>query len=177
MGPSTENVLLKLNLSPGTGKRGHLIGVDVSRHVVSNVFRDLSGSVENLHAVHGDHCLNVIHLLVAVLWPAPRRGEEHDVGSGEIWNNLEKVSDDELNAVLDAVNPGIVPRLSDLFRVDIDGDDSLASPGKLEVNSIALLKYQRTFQQTFQQSFQYYRVYHTTIKTLLKTLLRFQQSY
>ena len=51
----------------------------------------------------------------------------------------------------------------------------------LEVNSIALLKFQQTFQQTFQQSFyssvEFPVVLETLLKTLLKSLLRFQQRY
>ena len=53
--------------------------------------------------------------------------------------------------------------------------------GVLGVNSIALLKYQKTFQQTFQQSI-YSSVGHpvvleTLLKSLSKSLPRFQQSY
>ena len=44
-------------MSAGAGERGHLVGVDVARHVVGDVLGDLQGRVEDLDAVHRDHGL------------------------------------------------------------------------------------------------------------------------
>ena len=105
-----EEVLLKINFAFGTSKRSHLISIDVPWHIVSDVFCDLFSSIENLYPVHRDHCLNVIDFLPTVLWPAPWRGEEDNVGSREAWNNFKKVSDNELDTILDTVDTSIVPR-------------------------------------------------------------------
>ena len=94
------------------------------------MLRYLSGSTENLHSVH---FTNVVDLIGEVPWPAPRRGEEDDVdGPSEVRDDLEKVPDNELDAVLDAVDPRVAPRPADLFGVDVDGDDALAGHGELD---------------------------------------------
>ena len=66
-----------------------------------------------------------------VIRPAPRRRQEDGVGGGERRHDVEKVADNELDPVFDAVDPGVVSREADLVRVDVDGDDALAGERKL----------------------------------------------
>ena len=66
-----------------------------------------------------------------VIRPAPRRRQEDGVGGGERRHDVEKVADNELDPVFDAVDPGVVSREADLVRVDVDGDHALASERKL----------------------------------------------
>ena len=76
--------------------------------------------------------LYVVDVLRQVLRPSPRRGEEDDVRAVQRRDQLEEVSHDELDALLDAVDAGVVPRQPDLLRVDVDGDDALAGEGELD---------------------------------------------
>ena len=48
-------------------------------------------------------------------------------------DDVEEVSDDEFNPVIDAVHLGVVTREGDLDRVNVDGDDALAGVGKLSI--------------------------------------------
>ena len=76
--------------------------------------------------------LDVVDVLRQVLGPSPRRGEEDDVGPMQRRYQAEEVAHDELDALLDAVDAGVVPRQADLLGVDVDGDDPLAGEGELD---------------------------------------------
>ena len=49
-------------------------------------------------------------------------------------NDVEEVSDDELNPIRDAVDRRVVTRERDLLGIDVDGDHALASESKLGRN-------------------------------------------
>ena len=66
-----------------------------------------------------------------VIGSTPRRRQKDDVGGGDVLNDVEEVSNDELDPIRDAVDRRVVTREGDLLGVDVDGDHTLAGEGKL----------------------------------------------
>ena len=130
-----ENVLLHLHRLAPVGQAADLADVGVAGQEVGDVVCDQLGGLEDGVAVHtAPALLQIKHLLPEVLRASPRGRQEDDVRL-QGWQNFEKITNNELNPVLDSVDGGVMTSLLNLVRINVDGDHSLASEG--ELNGVA----------------------------------------
>ena len=83
-------------------------------------------TIRNLQYIY----LEFEHFLVEVFRSSPRRTEKHGVGF-EIFGYVEEVSEDKLDAIVDAVDGRVVLRQRQSSRVHVNGDHPLARKRQL----------------------------------------------